>query len=474
MIPILKKNKPFSNFQNYRPISLTSILGKAMERMINCRLNWYTENQHIIHPAQAGFRHNRSTEQQVVILSQQIKDNLDKGYNTTVVYVDFEKAYDSVWKSNLLLKLSKNGVSGKMLQWFKNFLSQRYCQVRFGDTTSKFKQLQTGLPQGAVTSCSLFNLYINDLVPKLTKYEGVNALLYADDLVLWSSTPKSKPLKHIEHTLNSALEDLHQWCLENSMKVNITKTSCQTFSLCHKDIKPAITYNNAPLEHVSKYKYLGVTFDTKLTWKDHIADITARARGRLNILKRLAGTKWGCATSTLNSTYKTYVKPVMKYCCGALITAPQQKIMKLEHLHNQAMRMITGTVKPTPITSLLLCTSNMDFKSEIIESALKIHEKLNSLQDIQHFLSNSHHNRKLKTQESFLQKVRAEKNRLDISWTTRKQLHPAKPLEIESINYNLELITLCNKEGMPKEVLKQTTLETIENRYPLNKWLHQY
>ena len=85
--------------------------------MINCRLNWYTENQHIIHPAQAGFRHNRSTEQQAVI-----KDNLDKGYNTTVVYVDFEKAYDSVWKSNLLIKLSKNGVSGKMLQWLKNFL----------------------------------------------------------------------------------------------------------------------------------------------------------------------------------------------------------------------------------------------------------------------------------------------------------------------------------------------------------------
>ena len=65
----------------------------------------------------------------------------------------------------------------------------------------------------------------------------------------------------------------------------------------------------------------------------------------------------------------------MKYCCGALITAPQQKIMKLEPLHNQAMRMITGAVKSTPITSLLLCTSNMDFKSEIIESALKIHEK---------------------------------------------------------------------------------------------------
>ncbi|KAJ4434075.1 hypothetical protein ANN_16394 [Periplaneta americana] len=168
--------------------------------MIIHRLNWFLESNHIIHPAQAGFCCHRSTDQQVVIFTQHIKDNMDKGLITTVMYVDFKKAYDSIWKTNLLLKLSKSGVRGKMLQWIRNFLDQRYCQVRFGDTTSRFKQLQTGLPQGAVTSCSFFNLYINDLVSLLTKNTNVHALLYADDLVLWTAAPKSRAKSAIEYS----------------------------------------------------------------------------------------------------------------------------------------------------------------------------------------------------------------------------------------------------------------------------------
>ena len=300
--------------------------------MIIHRLNWYFENRHIIHPAQAGFRCHRSTEQQVTILSQHIKDNTDKGLITTVVYVDFKKAYDSVWKTNLLLKLSKCGVTGKMLQWIGNFLNQRYCQVRYGDATSKFKQLQAGLPQGAVTSCSSINLYINDLVPILTNNKDVHALLYADDLVLWTAAPKAGAKTAIENSLNCALEHLRKWCLENAMTINITKTSCQTFSLCHKQITPNIIYNNTQLQNVSTFKYLGVTFDSKVTWKDHIADITTRTRGRLPVLKRLAGTKWGCATTTLNSTYKKYIKPIMTYSCGALITASDQTVKKLDNV----------------------------------------------------------------------------------------------------------------------------------------------
>ena len=121
------------------------------------------------------------------------------------------------------------------------------------------------------------------------------------------------------------------------MTINTSKTTCQTFSLCQKEIKPSINLNNTPLDHVTKYKYLGVTFDTKLTWKEHIADITARSHRRLNVLKRLAGTKWGSATSTLNLTYRIFVKPVIKYCCGPLITASSQHIQKIEVLKNQAM-----------------------------------------------------------------------------------------------------------------------------------------
>ncbi|GIY94047.1 reverse transcriptase domain-containing protein [Caerostris extrusa] len=82
------------------------------------------------------------------------------------------------------------GISGHLLNWIKSFLSQRLCRVRYGDNLSKFGLLQTGLPQRGVLSCILFNAYINDLVQKLKSIHGVKYLLYADDLLIWTVTPK--------------------------------------------------------------------------------------------------------------------------------------------------------------------------------------------------------------------------------------------------------------------------------------------
>ena len=101
------------------------------------------------------------------LVSQSIKDTLDKKQILTAVFVDFQSAYDKVCKQNLLLKLARQGIKSKLLSWLESFLSQRSCRVKYGEEYSKNKILQTGLPQGAVTSCTLFNIYINDLLDEL-------------------------------------------------------------------------------------------------------------------------------------------------------------------------------------------------------------------------------------------------------------------------------------------------------------------
>ena len=474
IIPLLKRKKSPKDLSNYRPISLTSTIAKIMERMIINRMNWYLEKESIIHPEQAGFRSHRSTEQQVIILSQHIKDNLDKGLITAAVYIDFNKAYDSIWRANLLLKLSQCGIKGKMLQWIRHFLNQRYCQVRYGDATSSYKQLQTGLPQGAVTSCSMFNVYINDLIPTLKKNKDVHVLLYADDLVLWTSAPKYRAKEIIETKLNRTLDDLHKWCTVNAMSINTSKSAYQTFSLSHKPVELHLALNDEPLTHVSKFKYLGVTLDTKLTWKAHIDDLTTKSQRRFAILKRLAGCQWGCATTTLNTTYQMYIKPVLKYLCGALITASDQQIQKLELIQNQAMRLITGGVKTTPISSMLLHTGNLEIKADIAIAALKTHEKLICLPGTDLLQKKKHYNRRLKNQDGFLQKVTKVRNELNISWKTHQLLLPANPLECFHINYYLDLINNINKDNVPLNVLRDSALETIHIRYPAKVWLHIY
>ena len=307
VIPVLKEDKDSCNIENYRPISLTSLVGKLMERMVLRRLNWYLEVNNVLVNEQAGFRLHRSTNQQVATLSQHIKDALDVSNILTAVFIDFKSAYDLVWKEKLILKMSKAGIKSHMLNWINAFIGQRSCKVKYGNALSKSNILQTGLPQGAVSSCSLFNIYINDLVEQLQTVTGVKCLLYADDLVLLYTTAKKNAEKRTENALNDSLKLLANWSDDNGMVINTMKTAYQTFSLAHHSISPKIMYKNTTLQQKNESTYLGVTFDTKLTWKNHTAKVSERASKRLNLLKRLAGSKWGCARSTLNTTYKMYI-----------------------------------------------------------------------------------------------------------------------------------------------------------------------
>jgi len=97
------------------------------------------------------------------------------------------------------------------------------------------------------------------------------------------------------------------------MKINTSKTAFQSFSLAHKIIHPRLKYKGEAFSQSNEFKYLGVTFDKKLNWKNHADKVASRVPKRINVLKRLAGSKWRCARSTLNLTYQKYILPVITY-----------------------------------------------------------------------------------------------------------------------------------------------------------------
>ena len=102
MVPIHKKGNDRANTDSYRPISLTSCVGKLMERLINTHLVWHLEKNNIITPEQAGFRQHHSTEDQVTYyIAQKIKDGFQDKQHTLTVWIDMEKAYDKFWKDGL-------------------------------------------------------------------------------------------------------------------------------------------------------------------------------------------------------------------------------------------------------------------------------------------------------------------------------------------------------------------------------------
>jgi hypothetical protein len=145
----------------------------------------------------------------------------------TAVPVDFKSAYEPVLKANLLLKLVRSGIRYNLLQWLQSFISHTVRKFRYGECYSEYHILQTGLPKGAVISCTLFNLCINGQFSELNSIPGIKCLLYANDLVFWTEVDKIKAEEKREQTLSKALAILEEWCERNNTNVN---TSKQLFS----------------------------------------------------------------------------------------------------------------------------------------------------------------------------------------------------------------------------------------------------
>ena len=205
IIPLPKPNKPSDEVSPYRLISLTSCLCKLFERIITNRISWFVESKNLICPNQTGYRKRRCTTDHLVKLDLDIKRSLKEKQSTVAVFLDSDKAYDSVWIIGLFYKLSKISIHGSCLAWLSNFLQNRSICIRLGSHSSAFKLLKNGVSQGAVISPLLFNIMLYDfpLPPIYSKL-----LLFADDVTIYSKV--KRPIR-AEVTLQPYLDKVAKW-----------------------------------------------------------------------------------------------------------------------------------------------------------------------------------------------------------------------------------------------------------------------
>jgi len=331
LVPLFKKDNHLS-VENYRPITLLSVMDKIFEQLISIRVSSFMEPR-FCH-SMTAYRKGHSCESTLVALSEDWKKRVDKGETVGVLSTDMSKAFDSVNQSLLLAKLQAYDFSDNTIDLFQSYFSERLCKVRLTSSTfSEWVEITRGCPQGSNLGPLLWNIYQNDL-PYLIKNGDI--MMYADDHQLYSS---AKEVFKVEKTLNDEGISLSDWYNSNQLKANLSKY--QVISIGpnanpnnnHNHMN--VNMNNITIKQENTMKILGLSIDSNLNYSHHISQVCKRASQRVGILGRLKNL---LPVKAKLRIYTSAILPILTYCHLVWHFCSGSDSRKVERVQERALR----------------------------------------------------------------------------------------------------------------------------------------
>ena len=335
VIPLFKKGDP-SDINNYRPVSLLPCVSKILERIVFKHLFNYIRDNNLISPHQSGFQPGDSTVNQLSFLYHTFCEALDNKKEVHIVFCDISKAFDRVWHEGLIFKLKKMGIHGRLLQWFMDYLSERYQCVIIRGQKSEYGLIKAAVPQGSVLGPLLFLIYINDLIALIRS----NIKLFADDTSLYIEI--DEPNAAVEQ-LNNDLITVQEWANQWLVKFSPTKTKLMTCSYKSK-AHPDICFNDVVLADIDNHKHLGLTLSKDMTWSAHVTNILKSVSPMADVLKSL---KYKVDRKSLETIYFSFIRPKLEYGSYIWDNCSKQDTEQLEKFQLDIARIITGARKGT-------------------------------------------------------------------------------------------------------------------------------
>jgi hypothetical protein len=313
--PLFKKGNK-QDPSNYRPIALIPVISKILEKAFYTRMYGFLTKYDILCPEQYGFRGNKSTTQACFELIKYVTESINNNIPVASVFLDMSKAFDSVNHSKLLCKIERYGVRGRAYDWLKSYLQDRAQCTEISRLTkinnnilkqtyrSEYKSNCTGIPQGSILGPLLFLLYVNDL-PKATVQKSI---LFADDTTLVIKCFNRITFKQ---DVEKSLVDIINWLNKNNLSISISKTKYIQFISYNSNRLPmTIKHNNETVDEVASLKFLGVTIDKHLNWKEHIDQVCNKLNRFVFALRRLRNT---VSVEAAITAYHGYVSSVLSY-----------------------------------------------------------------------------------------------------------------------------------------------------------------
>ena len=341
---------------------MQSCVAKAFAKIINNRLCNHLETNNLLCEEQNGFRKGRSCQDHISSLYFLIENRKLSKHDTYTCFVDFKKAFDSVSRDMLWKKLLKAGINSNILSSIKALYRNANSVIKINNDLSSPIMINCGVKQGCLLSPTLFNVFINDLIDLLNQEVNgidletcqINALVYADDLVLIADKPD---------TLDKLLLTLNQWCVENRMCINPDKTKIIHF----RQPKKQKSRNTLIAALLGDMGWLPITTITKISCIGFWIRLNNMADGRLN--KQVFNEADNLASNKGYKNWIAHIHKILKSCSSDYNPAPtlscKQRLQYYrEYLTKCSKIRLTSTealyrrIKHNPCTEKYLITMN--------------------------------------------------------------------------------------------------------------------
>jgi len=329
--PIFKKGDK-RDPSNYRPVSLTCIVSKILEKIIRDCLMDHLRLNNFVSNKQFGFLRGRSANLQMIRVMDDWTKCMDQGMTVDVIYMDFMKAFDKVPHDHLLHKLQNLGIHHKILLWLRDFLKDRSQVVSYNNCMSSSVEVRSGVPQGTVVGPSSFLTFVNDLP------DEVSSLIYmfADDTKLYKGISTNTDRQQLQ----SDIDKLVMWSTRWRLLFNLDK--CKVMTLGHPSdvFDYTMTQYDGKLINVQRThleRDLGIMIDSELNFSEHIHMVSKKANGIVAVIRRTF-TSLDC--QCFNLLYKSLVRTHLEYGVTTWFPYKIKDIETIEKIQKRATKQV--------------------------------------------------------------------------------------------------------------------------------------
>ena len=326
IIPLFKKGSR-NKSENYRPVSLTSVICKLLERLIKDHMVEFLVKHKLLNSSQHGFLKTRSCLTNMLCFWEEITKWIDVGSPVDIIYLDFQKAFDKVPHQRLLLKLKAHGIGDSISDWIEQWLTDRRQRVVVDGEVSNWKSVLSGVPQGSVLGPILFLIYINDLDDSITS----NVLKFADDTKLFRKVNTDGDKQHLQNDLDRLVKWSEKW----QMLFNFGK--CKCLHTGHRNLNVNYKMGDTVLGTTVKEKDLGVTISADMKVSEQCGIAASKGNQILGLIRRNITYK---GKKLIIPLYKAIVRPHLEYCIQAWRPYRKKDIDTLERIQRRATKMI--------------------------------------------------------------------------------------------------------------------------------------